>query len=315
MAHTPALPFDPQEERLFERVKLADEEKNKVVRPSLTYWQDAWIKLRKNKVAVLGLIILIIYVLTAVIAPIASPYSYRVNDVNSLNLRPNAAHWFGTDTAGRDLWTRTWMGARVSLAIGLAVVSINMLIGATLGGIAAYFGGKVDMVIMRVIDVLYGIPVIIIAILLMTVMGKGIISLITAMVAVGWVGNARLVRGQVLQLKNSEYVLAAKTLGAGHARIILRHFFPNISGIVITQMTMAIPLAIFLEAFLSYIGLGVQAPGCSWGSLAKAATDVYRIYPYQLLIPAFFICTTMLSLNMLGDGLRDALDPKMRGKY
>ena len=308
------LPFDPSAKGLFERIRLADEEKNKVVRPSLTYWQSAWIKLRKNRVATLGLIIVIIYVLTAIIAPIASPYSYKANDAKSLNLAPSAEHWFGTDTAGRDLWTRTWMGARVSLAIGLAVVTINMLIGATLGGVAGYFGGKVDMFIMRVIDVLYGIPVIIIAILLMTVLGKGIFPLIAAMVTVGWVGNARLVRGQVLQLKNSEFVLAAKTLGAGHARIILRHFFPNINGIIITQMTMAIPLAIFLEAFLSYIGLGVQPPDCSWGSLAKAATDVYRLYPYQLLIPAFFICTTMLSLNMLGDGLRDALDPKMRGK-
>ena len=311
---TQKLPFDPQEEGLFERIKLAEEEKNKVVRPSLTYWQSAWIKLRKNKVAITGLIIIIIYVLAAIAAPIASPYSYKANDATSLNLSPSAEHWFGTDTAGRDLWTRTWMGARVSLAIGLVVVTINMLIGATVGGIAGYFGGKIDMAIMRVIDVLYGIPVIIIAILLMTVLGKGIIPLITAMVTVGWVGNARLVRGQVLQLKNSEFVLAAKTLGAGHARIIQRHLYPNISGIIITQMTMAIPLAIFLEAFLSYIGLGVQAPGCSWGSLAKAATDVYRIYPYQLLIPAFFICTTMLSLNLLGDGLRDALDPRMRGK-
>jgi oligopeptide transport system permease protein len=310
-----SLPFDPQEEGLFERIKLADEEKNKVVRPSLTYWQSAWIKLRKNKVATIGLIILILYVLAAAFAPIASPHSYSANNAKALNQLPSAQHWFGTDTAGRDLWTRVWMGARVSLAIGLAVVTINMLIGGALGGIAGYFGGRVDMVIMRIIDILYGIPVIIIAILLMTVLGKGIIPLIAAMVTVGWVNNARLVRGQVLQLKNSEFVLAAKTLGAGHARIILRHFFPNISGIIITQMTMAIPLAIFLEAFLSYIGLGVQPPDCSWGSLAKAATDVYRIYPYQLLIPAFFICTTMLSLNMLGDGLRDALDPKMRGKY
>jgi oligopeptide transport system permease protein len=311
----PALPFDTEEEGLFERIKLAEEEKNKVVRPSLTYWQTAWIKLRKNKVAIIALILLIIYVSAAIIAPIASPYSHKTNNVESMNLPPNAEHWFGTDTAGRDMWARTWMGARVSLAIGLIVVTINMLIGATLGGIAGYFGGKTDMVIMRIIDVLYGIPVIIIAILLMTVLGKGVFPLIAAMVTVGWVGNARLVRGQVLQLKNSEFVLAAQTLGAGHARIILRHFFPNISGIIITQMTMAIPLAIFLEAFLSYIGLGVQPPDCSWGSLAKAATDVYRIYPYQLLIPAFLICTTMLSLNMLGDGLRDALDPKMRGKY
>lgn len=311
MTDLSGLPFDLQEEGLFEPIKLAYEEKNKVVRPSLTYWRGAWIKLRKNKVAITGLIIIIIYVLTAIIAPIVSPFDYRTNDKNSLNQAPSATHWFGTDTAGRDMWSRTWMGARVSLTIGLAVVGINMLIGALLGGIAGYFGGRTDMLIMRIIDILYGIPVIIIAILLMTVLGKGVFPLITAMVAVGWVNNARLVRGQVLQLKNSEFILAARVLGAGHARVILRHIFPNINGIIITQMTMAIPLAIFLEAFLSYIGLGIQPPGCSWGSLAKAATDIYRLYPYQLLIPAFFICTTMLSLNLLGDGLRDALDPKM----
>ncbi len=297
---------------LFKRVKIDDSEKNKVVRPSLTYWQDAWIKLRKNKIALIGLIILVLYVLLAIFAPIFSPYTGNENNFQAINQEPSSEHWFGTDKSGRDLWTRTWTGARVSLFIGLAVVSINMLIGSIVGGIAGYFGGKTDMVIMRIIDILYGIPMIILAILMMTVMGKGIGSLITAMVIVGWVGNARLVRGQILQLKNSEYVLAAKTLGASHSRIILRHFFPNISGIVITQMTMAIPHAIFTEAFLSYIGLGIQAPDSSWGALAQSASEVFRIAPYQLLIPAFFICTTMLSLNLLGDGLRDALDPKMR---
>lgn len=300
---------------LFEAADPKVFERDKIVRPSLTYWQDAWIKLKMNKIAMLGLVILSVYTLLSIFAPIFSPHSHSTNNATLINNWPSSAHWFGTDTAGRDLWTRNWVGARISLSIGLIAVTINMLIGAAIGAISGYFGGKVDMVLMRIVDVLYGIPTIIIAILLMVAMGPGIVSLIIAMVCVGWVDNARLIRGQILHLKNSEYVLAAKALGAGSSRIILRHLYPNVSGLIITQMTMAIPKAIFLEAFLSYIGIGVQAPACSWGSLAQAATNVFRPYPYQLFIPAFFICTTMLSLNMLGDGLRDALDPKMRGKY
>ena len=295
----------------LQRAKRDESQLNKVVRPSLTYWQDAWYKLRHNPVATVGLILLIIYVLLAIFAPILSQYDFGQQNAAAKNLKPCAEHIFGTDAAGRDLWVRNWMGARVSLTIGLVVVLINTAIGIIVGGVSGYFGGKVDMAIMRVIDVLYGIPTIILAILLMVVMGAGISSLIVAMVCVGWISSARLVRGQVLQLKNMEYVMAARTLGASDRRIIFRHMIPNISGIIITNMTMAIPNAIFTEAFLSYIGIGVQAPKCSWGSLAQAASMVYKLYPYQLIIPAFFICTTMLSLNMLGDGLRDALDPKM----
>ncbi|MBR0376070.1 MAG: ABC transporter permease [Firmicutes bacterium] len=295
----------------LQRAKRDDSQLNKVVRPSLTYWQDAWYKLRHNPVATVGLCLLIIYVFLAIFAPILSQYDFGQQNAAAKNLKPCAEHIFGTDAAGRDLWVRNWMGARVSLTIGLVVVLINTAIGIIVGGVSGYFGGKVDMIIMRVIDVLYGIPTIILAILLMVVMGAGISSLIVAMVCVGWISSARLVRGQVLQLKNMEYVMAARTLGASDRRIIFRHMIPNISGIIITNMTMAIPNAIFTEAFLSYIGIGVQAPKCSWGSLAQAASMVYKLYPYQLIIPAFFICTTMLSLNMLGDGLRDALDPKM----
>ncbi|MBQ3287322.1 MAG: ABC transporter permease [Firmicutes bacterium] len=295
----------------LQRAKRDDSQLNKVVRPSLTYWQDAWYKLRHNPVATVGLCLLIIYVFLAIFAPILSQYDFGQQNAAAKNMKPCAEHLFGTDAAGRDLWVRNWMGARVSLTIGLVVVLINTAIGIIVGGVSGYFGGKVDMIIMRVIDVLYGIPTIILAILLMVVMGPGIGSLIVAMVCVGWISSARLVRGQVLQLKNMEYVMAARTLGASDRRIIFRHMIPNISGIIITNMTMAIPNAIFTEAFLSYIGIGVQAPKCSWGSLAQAASMVYKLYPYQLIIPAFFICTTMLSLNMLGDGLRDALDPKM----
>ena len=291
-------------------------EMNRVVRPSLTYWHDAWIKLRKNPVAIIGLVILVVYVCLAIFAPIFSQYNYYTQDVNAINKAPYAAHIFGTDQAGRDLWVRSWMGARVSLAIGVLVVLMNTAIGCLVGGVSGYFGGKVDMVIMRIIDVLYGIPTIIIAILIRTIWpAGGILSLVVALIVVGWIGSARLVRGQVLQMKSMEYVMAAQTLGASDGRIILRHMIPNISGLLITNMTMAIPQAIFNEAFLSFLGIGIQPPNCSWGTLAQTAVQVYKVYPYQLIIPAFFICTTMLSFNMLGDGLRDALDPKMRGKY
>lgn len=310
-ADTP-LQFSKESYKKMEKDK---DDLNRVVRPSLTYWQDAWVKLRKNPVAVAGLVILIIYILLAIFAPMFSAYDYKTQNADLMNVAPNAEHIFGTDQAGRDLWVRSWMGARVSLFIGFVVVLINTIIGCCVGGVAGYFGGKVDMTIMRIIDVLYGIPTIIIAILIRLVWNEGIFPLILAMVAVGWIGSARLVRGQVLQMKNMEYVMAARTLGASGPRIIMKHMIPNISGLLITNMTMAIPQAIFNEAFLSYLSIGVQPPNCSWGVLAQTATQVYRAYPYQLIIPAFFICTTMLALNMLGDGLRDALDPKMRGKY
>jgi oligopeptide transport system permease protein len=244
-----------------------------------------------------------------------SRYDYISQNAEAMNMGPSAEHWFGTDPAGRDLWVRNWMGARISLFIGVAVVFINTFMGCLVGGVAGYFGGKIDLIIMRIIDVLYGIPVIILAILFMVVFKPGLYTIILALVVIGWLGSARMVRGQILALKNSEFVMAARTLGAGNARIIVRHLIPNISGILITTMTMNIPNAIFWEAFMSFIGIGVQAPMCSWGSLAQLANQIYQFYPYQLVIPAFFICTTVLAFNLLGDGLRDALDPRTRGKY
>jgi len=302
-------------ERLLTKIEKNKDELNKVVRPSLTYWQDAWIKLKKNKIATISLVIILVYTAFAIFAPILSGYDYISQNADARNLRPNAEHWFGTDMAGRDLWVRNWMGARVSLFIGVAVVLLSTGVGSLIGGISGYFGGKVDLIIMRVIDILYGIPTIIIAILLMVVLPPGIYTIILAMVVTWWINSARMVRGQILSMKSAEFILASKTLGAGLWRIILRHLIPNISGIMITTMTLYIPTAMFIEAFLSFIGIGVRAPMCSWGSLAQIATQTYQVYPYQLIIPAFFICTTVLAFNLLGDGLRDALDPKTRGKY
>jgi len=287
---------------------------NSITRPSLTYWQDAWMRLKKNKVAMLGLSIIILYIIMAIIGPYLNSMDYRTTDSTATDQLPSLKHWFGTDSLGRDLWVRLWLGARVSLTIGFAVTLLNQFIGIIIGGISGYFGGTIDMIIMRIIDVLYGIPSLIVAILVMMVRGgSGITSLIIAMVIIGWIGSARFVRGQVLQLKNQEFVLAAKVLGASSMRIILRHLIPNMMGLLITNITMAIPGAIFSEAFLSYIGIGIQPPDTSWGQLAQAGSQTFRIYPWEMLLPSFFISTTMLSLNLLGDGLRDALDPKMRG--
>lgn len=312
---TTNTPFIELNDHLLTNIERNKQDLNKVVRPSLTYWQDAWIKLKKNRVATISLVIIVVYVGFAVFAPVFSGYDYISQNADARNVKPGAEHWFGTDMAGRDLWVRNWVGARVSLFIGVAVIFLSTAVGIIIGGISGYFGGKVDLIVMRVIDVLYGIPTIIIAILFMIVLPRGIYTIILAMMVTWWISSARMVRGQILSLKNAEFVLAAKTLGAGSWRIILRHLIPNIIGILITQMTMNIPAAIFMEAFLSFIGIGVQAPMCSWGSLAQTATQTYQIYPYQLIIPAFFICTTVLAFNLLGDGLRDALDPKTRGKY
>ena len=312
---TTNTPFVELNDHLLTNIERNKQDLNKVVRPSLTYWQDAWIKLKKNRVATISLVIIVVYVGFAVFAPVFSGYDYISQNADARNVKPGAEHWFGTDMAGRDLWVRNWVGARVSLFIGVAVIFLSTAVGIIIGGISGYFGGKVDLIVMRVIDVLYGIPTIIIAILFMIVLPRGIYTIILAMMVTWWISSARMVRGQILSLKNAEFVLAAKTLGAGSWRIILRHLIPNIIGILITQMTMNIPAAIFMEAFLSFIGIGVQAPMCSWGSLAQTATQTYQIYPYQLIIPAFFICTTVLAFNLLGDGLRDALDPKTRGKY
>ena len=297
--------FDPIEDR-----SALDAER--IVRPCLTYWQDAWIRLRKNKIAMLGICLLTLYVVMSILGPRVGAYDFKAIDENQMDQAPSALHWFGTDTLGRDLWARVWVGARVSLSIGFLAASLNALIGVCIGGIAGHFGGKTDMVIMRFIDVVSGIPYLIVAILVMVALGEGISPLIIAMIIIGWVGSARLVRGQILQLKNQEYVLAARKLGASDARIIFRHLIPNTIGLILTNVTMAVPYAIFTEAFLSYIGLGVQPPNASWGLLARYGAQNFRFAPWQLFIPSFFICTTMLSLYLLGDGLRDALDPKLR---
>lgn len=296
----------------FRHVGINEEKSQAIVRPSMTYWQDAWRRLKKNKIAMLGLIVIIIMTIMSIIGPMMVPYNHSDNDLSNTDQLPNSQHWFGTDDLGRDIWARVWVGARVSLFIGLMAALLDTLIGILVGGVSGFYGGKIDMLIMRFIDVMIAIPSMIFIILIMVIVGSGIVPIILSFAITGWLGMARLVRGQILQLKEQEFVLAARTLGASSSRLILRHLIPNTLGVIIVSLTMRIPNAIFTEAFLSFIGLGVKPPMSSWGQLASSGASVLRVYPYRLFIPAFFISITMLSLNLFGDGLRDALDPRLR---
>lgn len=285
---------------------------NEIVRPNITYWEDAWRRLKQNKVAIGSLIVLAIITVLCLIGPYLTPYKFMVNDSASINLGPSGKHYFGTDDLGRDMFARVCVGGRVSLLIGLIGAIVDTFIGVLYGGIAGYFGGKVDDIMMRIVEVLISIPYLIVVVLMSLILGKGIISIIIAMTITGWVGMARLVRGQVLQIKEQEYVLAARALGASPMRIILKHLLPNTIGIMIVAITFDVPTFIFGEAFLSFIGLGIQSPNTSWGAIAATAQQYLMFYPTQLLFPSLFISLTMLSFNLLGDGLRDALDPRLR---
>ena len=289
------------------------EKMESISRPNISFWQDAWRRLRKNRAAFTGMVIVIIYALFAIFAPMLSHYSFSGMDATAINAGPSATHWLGCDSTGRDLWVRTWMGARVSLTIGLCAATINMCVGAVMGGLCGYFGGKLDMIMMRIVEILYGIPSLIVTILLMVVMGTGVGTLIAAMCIVGWIGTCRFVRGETFRLRERDFVLAARLLGVSNFKIICRHIIPNIMGLLITNLCLAIPGAIFQEAFLSYIGLGIAPPNCSWGLLPKDGIKMLRVAPHEIAVPTFFICTTMLALNLLGDGLRDAFDPNLRG--
>ncbi|MBW7455709.1 ABC transporter permease [Paenibacillus sepulcri] len=286
--------------------------KEAILRPSLNYWQDAWRRLKKNKLAMAGLVVLVIIAAFAIIVPLVSGYDYETQNPSAVNLRPSADHYFGTDDFGRDLWTRVWWGARISLTIGITAALLDLVIGVLYGGISAYFGGKVDTIMQRFIEVVYSIPYLLMAILLLMVLGPGMKSIIFAYVITGWVSMARLVRGQLLVLKEQEFVLAARTLGAKPFRIILKHLIPNALGVIVVQITFVVPTAIFAEAFLSFIGLGIRPPLASLGNLLSDGAGVMRYHPHRLLFPTVIFSLILLSFNLLGDGLRDALDPKMR---
>lgn len=307
------------DKKQFEWVGANAAESESIKRPSTSYWRDAMHRLFKNKVAMVCLFIIGIIALCSIFIPMLSPYTlseqHLTHTYASMGFKDPTdghMHLFGTDSLGRDIFTRIWHGARISLFISITAVFINFIVGVIYGGIAGYVGGSVDNVMMRIIEIINGIPYLIIVVLLMMIIPPGTMTMVIAYAAVGWTGMARLVRGQIISLKQQDYVVAAKVMGARPSRIIMKHLLPNTLSVVIVNITLAIPSAIFTEAFLSYIGLGVPVPLASWGTLANEGSRVFQMYPSQLIIPAICISLTMLSFNLLGDGLRDALDPKLR---
>ena len=271
-------------------------------------WQDAWARLRKNRMAVFGAIALVVVTALALLGPLLLAYSYEEQDLLLGAAPPSAEHLLGTDKLGRDQLARVLYGGRVSLLVGLAATGVSLTIGLFWGSVAGYLGGKVDAVMMRIVDILYALPFTIFVILLMTVFGRNFILLFVAIGAVEWLTMARIVRGQVLALKRQEFIEAAVALGLRKRRIILRHMIPNVLGPVAVYTTLTIPAVMLLEAFLSFLGLGVQPPMSSWGLLIKEGAEMMEEAPWLLVYPAAVFTLTLFSLNFLGDGLRDALD-------
>ena len=297
--------FSPVDNKNIEKIQ----ENNK---PSLGYWQDAWLRLKKDKMAIAGLCFIVLLMLLALIGPMFSSIGYADQDFNNVNAGPSYEHWFGTDSLGRDLFIRVLYGARISLSIGLIASLINLVIGVLYGGISGLMGGKVDRIMMNIVDVLYSVPTLLYVILLMVVFKPGLLNIFIALGISYWLQMARIVRGQVLSIKEQEFVLAAISMGASKWRLLTKHLIPNAVGAIVVSWSLSIPDAIFTEAFLSFIGLGVSAPMASWGVLASEGINSMRGYPFQLFFSAAAISLTMLAFNFLSDGLRDALDPKMR---
>ena len=276
----------------------------------VSLWQDAWVRLKKNKLAMIGLFVLCFVILVCAFAPFIMPYGYEEQNLRLGAVAPNATHWLGTDTFGRDLLTRIVYGGRVSLSVGFIATAVALLVGVTYGAIAGYFGGRIDAVMMRLVDIFYALPFMIFIILLMVVFGRNLFLLFLALGAVEWLTMARIVRGQVQSLRQQEYIEAAISLGLGPAAIIFRHVIPNVLGPVVVYTTLTIPQVMLLEAFLSFLGLGIQPPMSSWGLLISYGVESMEEYPWLLILPGLALSITLFALNFLGDGLRDALDPK-----
>ncbi|MCZ2257350.1 ABC transporter permease [Sporosarcina sp. G11-34] len=307
------------ENSLFTPVDPSKKVVDDIQRPSLSVWKDTLLSIVRNKLALLGFFLLAIIVFLALFGPSMVPYSPSEQNLTNTNLPPSIDHWFGTDNLGRDMWVRCWYGARVSLIIGVVAALIDLILGVIVGGVSGYMAGRgkkgdrIDGLLMRIVEVLYGIPYLLIVILLMVIMEPGITAIIIALSVTGWVGMARIIRGQILQLKSQEYVQAAEKLGTSHTKIISKHLLPNTMGIIIVNLTFTIPTAIFAESFLSFLGLGVQAPFASWGTMANDALGVILSGQWwRLFFPGFLISLTMFAFNVFGDGIQDALDPKDR---
>jgi len=325
---------------MFEPVVIDSTESEIIAGKSTSFWKDSLQRLSRNKGAVVAAIILLLIVLLALIGPTMNKYGIDDQNVVRQNLsakipgldkihwlpfdgsennvdlyktqHAKVDFWFGTDDLGRDLWTRTWKGTQISLFIAVVAAAVDLLIGVAYGGISAYFGGKIDNIMQRIVEVILGIPNLVIIILMILILRPGLVSIIVAIALTGWVNMSRIVRAQMLRLKSEEYVLASRTLGASHTRIISRHLLPNTLGQIIINTMFTIPSAIFFEAFLSFIGLGIKDPVASLGSLINRGFGVLQIHPYQVVFPGIVISLLLICFNILGDGLRDAFDPKLR---
>lgn len=311
------------------------------------FWKDVLIRFFRKKSAIFGLIMILLITVMAILGPGMNEYTYSGQELSQKNLAPRVSflekfgifdgsekmttstgsktvnnyvdkglddvyYWFGSDNFGRDIWTRTWSGARVSLIIAVAAALIDMIIGMSYGLISGYFGGRVDMLMQRFLEIANGIPRLVIVTLLLLVLQPGMITIIFALMLTEWVGMSRIARAEMLKLKEQEFVLASRTLGAGSFFIIFKEVLPNIIGPIITQVMFSIPTAIFTEAFLSFVGLGIPVPQCSLGSLISEGFNSFTTHPYQIIPPILAMALLMLSFNLVADGLREALDPKMK---
>jgi oligopeptide transport system permease protein len=330
---------------MFEPAHVDASKSEKIAKPSLNFWQDSWLRVRKNKGAVVSLVVLVLIVIMAFLGPYLTPYKYdqqitkynnlppRIQGIDNVHWLPfdgtlkmkdgrvihpyetrnvKSYYWFGTDGLGRDIFARIWKGTQISLLIAFVAAMIDMLIGVSYGAISGYVGGRVDSIMQRIVEVLIGIPNLIVVVLMILVLKPGITPIIIAISITGWTSMSRVVRAQVLKFKNQEFVLAAKTLGASNFSIIFKHMIPNMFGVIIINTMFSIPNAIFFEAFLSFIGLGLQEPNASLGTLINDGFKSMIAFPYQMIIPAIMISLVMITFNLIADGLRDALDPKMR---
>lgn len=280
------------------------------VEQSSSLGRDAWLRLRANRMAMISLVILIGITLVSLIGPAISPYAYDQQNLDRVFEGPGKDHIFGTDNLGRDLFARTTYGGRISLAVGLLATLVSLVIGVSYGMFSGYTGGRMDAWMMRAVDVLYALPFTIFVILLMVIFGRNFLLLFLAIGAVEWLTMARITRAQTMNLKRSEFIEAARALGYSHSRILFRHLLPNLVGPIIVYATLTVPAVMLLEAVLSFLGLGVQAPMSSWGSLIKEGAEKMDAAPWLLFFPGMFFCLSLFALNFLGDGLRDALDPK-----
>lgn len=295
---------------LFELLDESEKNSEFIAIESKTFFKDAWDRFKKNKLALFGLIFLVVMIVSAILVPILSPYTFEGQDMANRNALPSLAHLFGTDKLGRDILVRVMYGGRISLAIGFSTAFINLFIGIVYGGVAGYVGGKVDMIMMRIIDVIYAVPSLLYVVLILMVFGNSVTSMMLAICITSWISMARQVRAQVMSLKEMEFSLAARVIGASDWRILMKHLIVNALGPIIVCLTMMVPSAIFTESFLSFNGIGLDPSIPSWGKLANDCRTVIFTNPIQVIWPVAAICLTILSLNFVGDGIGEALEIK-----